>query len=324
VIKSDQVFESENQINYTRFQKFSKKWWSQYRKAIINKPTWSMLKFGIFTASLQSVIVVSSTALLNTIIDATAGSPIAGDFLRSTPIPLSDVAAFSFAWSVGFGVIADTFKAWVNIPGSKAKKIAKNMLNGVLFAQVLTLVINGGNFASAFGGTFTEFILSQGKIFAGRILSNSYKPNYYNFAILNERIGKTYGKFSLGPIKTNWNTSLVSFNMWYLPAYLTSYLERTNLLMADRIPAGTVLMALSIPFSEYTFMKYAQSVAKKTNHPEAIRMAKEAKDSWNRKFSFLAQPFQFKKNLINKYKLKKLDKNNSCSSLMTQFLYTAH
>lgn len=255
-------------LDQTRYEEmnrhvpYSKMWWTEYWRAVKKFPSWSSFTFGMVCGVIQGALAYSTGMFLDTFV-----APLQFDLLTTS--------AFTAAWGTVFGSISSMFKNWVNM-GPNFARTVKNMTNGILFQYILTYII--------FGGAWEQFLnpLTHMAIFAASYLSNRAKPNWYNFAILRERIGVSKGDVKIGwdPISVTWKKSNIEFQTAYMPAFITRFMERTNLGISRTIPAGTALLVMAIPFSEFLFMKYAQRVADKTNHPAAREMAERAMREW--------------------------------------------
>ncbi len=240
---------------------YSKAWWLEYWRAVKKFPTWSSFSFGLVCGAVQGGLAFSTGMFIDS-------------FVAPLEFNLVTTSAFTAAWGTVFGSISSMFKNWVNM-GPTFSRTVKNMTNGILFQYILTFLIFGG---------WDAFLnpLTHGLIFTASYLSNRAKPNWYNFAILRERVGVATGDVNVGwgPISTKWKRSNIEFQLAYMPAFVTRFMERTNLGINRMIPVGQGILVAAIPFSEYLFMKYAQRVASKTGHPAAREMAERAEREW--------------------------------------------
>lgn len=255
-----------------RFKPYTKDWWKEYWLAIKKRPSFSTFKFGLVCGIAQGTLALTSGAILDSIVGL--------DFAIWKP------AMVATLWGTGFGMIASTFKNWVNL-GPHWRRTAKNMLNGVLFQYLLTFVIISDPMTTlnplTVSGMFNHFV-----IFLASYISNLAKPNWYNFAIIREKTGMGRGAFKIGKFTTEWSKNNVEHQIAYMPAFLMRLLERTNLGMPRHIPVGTGVLVGSIFLSEYLFMKYADYIANLTKSPDAIKMATFAKHQWQVKKDLLS------------------------------------
>ncbi len=284
-IDPDQLLDENRYISLKRLRPYTAKWWQEYFRAIVERPNASSVLFGIFWGGIHATLSFGTASFID-------------EFIAPIDFNPAHVAGFVAGWSTVFGTINGTFKNWVST-GGYSKKVMKSMLNGLLFQYLMTIVLVSDPF-SVLNPLTMSGLMTHGMILTATYLSNLAKPYWYNFAEIRERSGQTVKPVELGPIKTKWKLADFEFQTAYLPHFLIRFLERTNMglpkfvNLGDNIfassmplPAGQGILLASVPFAERLFLFYAEWYAKKTQHPEAIKMAANARKSWDMKKTFL-------------------------------------
>lgn len=265
----------KNYNEYKRYKMNTKEYWEEYWVATKSKPKAADVSFGIFCGIQQGALtfcVGNGLNNLNQIYE-----------IGLDPINVLPTSIFVTVWGSMFGTISSTFKNWVN-RGPDVRRTLKNMTNGILFQVAMTGIMRPEGFATFALNTIMGWYEVL-KVYGASYVSNRAKPNWYNNGVLRERMGisKKKVEFKLGKlkIKTPWKQSNFEQQVvFYMPAFITRFLERTNLLLPPQIPAGFFLLMSTVPFSEYLFLKHATKKAIETRHPVAIEMAKKARTKW--------------------------------------------
>jgi len=302
-----------------RHKKYSSKaWWQDYWHAIAKKPTLSTAGFGLFSGAAQGAMA-TAVGLLKTYLDPEQ----AGDFYAP--------AKLSMAWGFAITTFVSTYKNWLLL-GHKPGRVAKSMLNSVMFYYILGAMTHPDGMAM-FNPLELQGLLAHGAVWSGALIANLAKPHWYDIPKIREVVGISRKNFKMKlPWGKTWETKIsqaaVENQLIYLIPFTLRLADFLQIKIAA-LPLGKFLFISSIPLAEYLALKMAVWMARKTRHPRAIEIAKLRRADWRKKIAYFTDSKMRKiinQRLLAKSMLKK-DKYNAFSKLLAQkypeyFTYT--
>lgn len=237
-------------------------WTKQYWLATKQKVSLSSFKFGLINGILQGLVTYT---LANTI------NYITGDIVLNTVSP----ALFTAMWGGFFGIYSSAYKNWTK-RGPKWFRSIKEMANGIIFQFVLTIFINPAGLSSL------NLNSMQGLIENTRILTSSYisaaaKTNWKSIVYAREAANLNHGYYK----KTSFKKNHVEFQFAYMPAFITRFLDRSNLGIDRIYPVGGLFLLGAIPISQKVSLNWINSIAKDSSNSEVKKLAKEAQRGWD-------------------------------------------